>query len=77
MIKSHKEYFLKNKELLHVAEERQLLDDVIIKVWHDLELAEKKITTELPEYKIKQDALSAEKTTTLGFSQPDPGTGDQ
>ncbi len=63
MIKSHKEYALKNKELLHVAEERQLLDDVIIKVWHDLELADKKINSELPEYTIKKEALITEKTT--------------
>ncbi len=62
LLQSHKEYALKNKELLHVAEERQLLDDVIIKVWHDLELAEKKITTELPEYTLKKESLTAEKT---------------
>jgi predicted nucleic acid-binding Zn-ribbon protein len=63
MIQSHKEYALKNKELIHVAEERQLLDDVIIKVWHDLELAEKKLSTELPEYTIKKESIIGEKTT--------------
>jgi predicted nucleic acid-binding Zn-ribbon protein len=60
-IRSTKEYTSKEKELAHVSNERLLLDDVIIKVWHDLENAEKKIALEKPEYQSKHDALLEEK----------------
>lgn len=60
-IKSTKEYELKNKELINVSKKRLLLDDVIIKVWHDLDIAETKLKTTLPEYITKKDTLTEEK----------------
>ncbi|MBL4588233.1 hypothetical protein JKY79_02720 [Candidatus Babeliales bacterium] len=60
-IKSTKEYELKNKELILVSDKRLLLDDVIIKVWHDLEGTEKKLAQDLPGYIEKHKTLVAEK----------------